>query len=123
MRVPFSKHLIAGVAVLLLVVLGPACSTGQSDSPVEISLASLALGPQQWQGKRIEVQGKLLPFTDPDGTSYGVIEDSFQNRVAIRTVEKWTDLTGQTVKASGVLEFDAAFGWYLVHPVIAPASG
>ncbi len=110
------------VIALALIVLAIAAyafgSSGGDDSPTQISLDALVLGPEQWQGKRVEVSGTLLQLTDPDGTVYDILEDPAQNRIGLRDVDGWDALIGQPVVATGIVSFDDAFGWFLADPSV-----
>jgi hypothetical protein len=86
-----------------------------------VSLATLVNSPGQWEGKRVEIVGRLERFTDADGSSYGVIQDEAENRIGLKRIEPWRALIGKRVIAEGTVEFDPSFGEYLAEPRLSEA--
>jgi hypothetical protein len=118
--IPRRTAFLAALGVCAAVLLTTACGAKSGPAPA-VSLSALVAAPERWQGERIEVRGRLLRFDDPDRGSYGVIEDGEENRVGLKAISKWQSLVGQDVVATGKLEFDDAFGWYLAGPSVDPA--
>lgn len=109
-REPFVGRIIAPVLVcstFLALALLVSCSSG-SKAVQTVSLASLAGSPEHWKGDLVRVQGTLVTFTDPDGSTYGVVQDTSMNRVGLKSVAAWQSLVGKTVMAQGILNFDPA---------------
>ena len=103
-----------------LVLLSFACSGG-AKAVQHVSLASVVASPSGLKGDPIQVQGELVKFTDPDGATYGAVQDSEMNRVGLKSIATWPSLVGKRVVATGVLEFDPSFGWYLSNPSLVAA--
>lgn len=110
------------VVCLMVSALASACAANPANTPTRVSLAALVRGPEQWKGKVVAVQGTLLQVTDPDGTSYGIVEDAKQNRIGLKRGQDWASFEGRVVRASGTVEFDPSFGWFLANPTVIPTT-
>ncbi len=69
------------------------------------------------------MRGTLRRLVDPDGTTYGVIENASADRVGLKQIDAWQSLVDQQVDATGTLRFDPGFGWYLDSPAIKALPG
>ncbi len=114
----FAVLLVAG---LLCGAFVSAC--GSAAAPEQVPLPSLIKSPDSWRGQRIEVEGTLVQLKDPDGTVYGVVQDESDDRVGLKHIDPWQSLVGQAVDATGTLQFDPSFGWYLEGPTVKPVQG
>ncbi len=108
---------------LLVLIAITSCSGGDHHEVTRIDLSSLVLGPNQWEGKQVEVQGTLIRLMDPDGTTYGVIQDTEESRIGLKQIAPWSTLIGNSVDAMGTVEFDPSFGWYLKDPTVHALPG
>lgn len=108
---------VVALLALAIVLVTIACGAESGTVP-ETSLASLVAAPAQWQGKKVEFRGTLREFEDADGETYGVIEDAAHNRIGLKAISEWQSLVGQEVVATGRMEFDDSFGWYLARPLV-----
>lgn len=106
--------------VLAVALVLAACSGGGYE---HVSIAQVSGNFEAWRGKNVEVEGRLLQFTDTDGTSYGVVEDAQQNRIGLKEIAPWQGLVGTDVTARGKVQFDSSFGWYLAAPEVTAAAG
>jgi hypothetical protein len=113
--------LAPAVATLIALPLLASCG-GTSHSVKSVPLATVVGQPQQWKGKRVDVQGTLLRFTDAGGSTYGVVQDAGQHRIGIKNLSAWQSLVGRRVDATGTVEFDASFGWFLAQPNLTAAA-
>ena len=75
----------------------------------------------RWLGKRVQVNGGLVRFSDPRSGVYGVVDDE-GFRIGIRHLHDWTALVGHAVVVVGTVEFDPNFGLYLARPEVHAAG-
>ncbi len=128
MTLRYTMRILPLVAILAAVPLlqscgGSSASPRRSTSAVEsVTLATVVARPDAWNGDRVEIEGTLLRFTDPDGSAYGVVQDSGQNRLGIKDIDAWQTLVGKKVRATGTIEFDSSFGWFLAQPTLAATT-
>jgi hypothetical protein len=120
-RYPKLLRLAQAVARVTIAVVAVSCA-GSPVTASKISLSTFEQAPEQWSGAQVQVEGQLLRFTDPDGTTYGVIQDAQLDRVGLRDIQAWQALVGQQVIAEGTVRYDPSFGWYLDRPSISGVS-
>lgn len=114
-------RLLAFIALVVfgLVAFG-ACTS--STSPPRATISDIMGQPAAWNGRTVQVSGRLLEFRDPDGASYGVIEQG-DARIGIRDIKRWRDVIGEDVQVEGTVSFDAGFGFYLANVSVRAMHG
>lgn len=95
-----------GVALAFVVSMLAACGA-DGDSPVDVSLATLATQEDAYKGKPVRTRGVVRTFESP---RHYWIEDDVPNRVAVEPEELVAPLVGQEIGVVGRFDFDDTKG-------------
>jgi hypothetical protein len=93
-------------AVLGLAAVVSACSSGGA-GVTSVSLGALAANQEHYDGTAVRTDGRLREFTDPDGSTYVVVQDSHANRVLVEPRSAAERLAGDRVSVTGCFSASA----------------
>lgn len=106
-----------GFAVAIGALTLAGCAGGD-DSPVDVSLATLARQEDAYKGRLVRTQGVVRTFEQP---RHYWIEDDYPNRVALEPEELVAPWLGQEVRVVGRFDFDERKGRVIEIEEIAPS--
>lgn len=106
----------------LLATVALAVTVAACGSPT-VTLERLVVDQDDLAGRRVTVAGRVVPFEEPDGTVYFVLEDDRQNRVLLLPADRVHDHVGKEVTVSGDFDFDPEIGRVLQIDELRPLEG
>jgi hypothetical protein len=92
---------VLGIATVL-----SACGSGGS-GVTSASPAKLASNQEYYNGTAVRTEGRFRQFTDPDGSTYVVVEDAHANRVLIEPRSAAERFVGARVAVTGCFSASA----------------
>ena len=93
----------------LLATVAVAVAVAMCGSPT-VTLERLVVDQDNLAGRSVTVAGTVVPFEEPDGTVYFVLEDDRQNRVLLVPADRVQGHVGKEVEVSGDFDFDPEIG-------------
>ena len=93
----------------LLATVGLAMAVAACGPPT-VTLERLVVEHDHLAGRRVTVAGRVVPFEEPDGTEYFVLEDDRQNRVLLLPADRVQGHAGEEVVVTGEFDFDPEMG-------------
>lgn len=106
----------------LLATVALAVTVAACGSPT-VTLERLVVDQDDLAGRRVTVAGRVVPFEEPDGTVYFVLEDDRQNRVLLLPTDRVQGYVGEEVVVSADFDFDPEIGRVLWIDELRPLQG
>lgn len=103
------KWLAACLAASLIATVAVACSSGNGSSVTDVSLAQLSANQESYNGDQVSTSGTVREFSD-GGTTYYVLEDADQDRVALEPANEAAPYAGEDVTVTGRFTFGQETG-------------
>ena len=91
--------------------------------PPAVTLERLVIEQDDLAGRRVTVAGRVVPFEEPDGTVYFVLDDDRQNRVVLLPADRVQGHAGEEVVVTGDFDFDPEMGRMVRIDELRPLDG
>ena len=91
--------------------------------PPTVTLEQLVVDQDDLAGRRVTVAGRVVPFEEPDGTVYFVLEDDRQNRVVLLPADRVQGHAGKEMVVTGDFDFDPEMGRMVRIDELRPSDG